>query len=108
MIISELFADADWAEKIILTGYENLTQFLENFTLVQRVMNGKDKSLVFKTLEYSSNHLDQLVGTLHSYPVGLRNVTKKNAFMDRHLNILEEARESLQAQPPKSIPVADN
>lgn len=109
MIISELFADSDWAEKIVLTSYENLTQFLENFTLVQKVMYGKDRALILKALEYSSNHLDQLVGTLHSFPVGLRSLPKKNAFIDRHISILEESRDIMQNPPPqKGPPLTDN
>jgi hypothetical protein len=73
MIISELFADTDWAEKIVLNSYENLTQFLENFALIQRVFHSKDRNLVLKAMSYSYNHLESFISTLHLYPVNLRN-----------------------------------
>jgi hypothetical protein len=88
MIIHELFADADYTEKIILNSYENLTQFLENFALIQRVFHSKDRNLVLKAMNYSFNHVDSLVSTLHSYPMSLRNNPKKRSFSDRHLDIL--------------------
>jgi hemerythrin-like domain-containing protein len=90
-----------------LSSYENLTQFLENFALIQRVFHSKDRNLVLKAMSYSSNHLDSLVGALHSYPVSLRNTQKKHAFVSRHLNILEEVREGI-ANPPIKIHEIDS
>jgi hypothetical protein len=96
MIVRELFADADWAEKIVISTYESVTHVLENFTLLQRVTQGKDRSLIAKAFGYSYDHLDELISELHSFPVTSSNRNKKSAFVDRHMSILEEAREALK------------
>lgn len=88
MIIKELFADSDLSERAILNCYETTTQVLENFTLLQRVSQGRDRNLINKAFTFGYDHLDALVSSLHSYPISLKNSNKKNSFVDRHLNIL--------------------
>lgn len=96
LILKELLGEGDWAEKIVLSSYENITHVLENFTLLQRVLQqGKDRSLIGRAFSYSYDHLDGLISGLHSYPVSLANRQRKTAFVDRHISILEEAKDGL-------------
>lgn len=39
-----------------------------------------------------------MVATLHTYPVGMRNAQRKAAFVEQHLGILEEARETISVE----------
>lgn len=65
-----------------------MTHVLENFTLLQRALQGKDRNLIIKALSYSYDHMDSMTATLHTFPVCLRNASRKSAFVEQHLGII--------------------
>lgn len=53
-----------------------------------KVIKQKDKTLLCRAFSYSNEHLNSILGSLHSFPMSEKNLNKKQAFIDRHRSIL--------------------